>query len=171
MSSHSFVRRAMALAIAAAAITATAKAVALQRLDGDAAGNSLTRCAELRPTAAVGVRRAACFSAGSNAAAISATLRFSERTASGWTAPKNNCRRPGLFVNWGGCCRRFASAIGALVAHWLPEKRPEDLRLRCAALLLPSMTAKRVAAFLPHHDARRRNMASSRCSRSLMDSA
>ncbi len=62
-----------------------------------------------------------------------ATLRFAERTASGWTAPRTIASGRDWFVNWADVPSALRLPSGAIVAHWLQKSGPStyayDVRL------------------------------------------
>ena len=62
-----------------------------------------------------------------------ATLKFSERTGSGWSAPRTVASGTDWFVNWADVPSVMRLAIGTLVAHWLQKSGPDtyayDVRL------------------------------------------
>ena len=62
-----------------------------------------------------------------------ATLRFSERGASGWSAARDVASGTDWFVNWADVPSVIRLASGELVAHWLQKSGPDtyayDVRL------------------------------------------
>jgi hypothetical protein len=62
-----------------------------------------------------------------------ATLKFSERTPSGWTPPRPIASGRDWFVNWADVPSALRLPSGAIVAHWLQRSRPSgyayDVRL------------------------------------------
>ena len=62
-----------------------------------------------------------------------ATLKFAERTASGWTAPRTIASGRDWFVNWADVPSALRLPSGAIVAHWLQKSGPAqyayDVRL------------------------------------------
>jgi hypothetical protein len=62
-----------------------------------------------------------------------ATLRYAERTASGWSAPRDVAAGSDWFVNWADVPSVVRLASGELVAHWLQKSGPDtyayDVRL------------------------------------------
>ena len=62
-----------------------------------------------------------------------ATLKFSERTSSGWTAPRPIASGRDWFVNWADVPSALRLPSGAIVAHWLQKSGPStyayDVRL------------------------------------------
>ena len=62
-----------------------------------------------------------------------ATLRFSERGASGWSPARNVASGTDWFVNWADVPSVIRLASGELVAHWLQKSGPDtyayDVRL------------------------------------------
>jgi hypothetical protein len=50
-----------------------------------------------------------------------ATLRFAERTAAGWSAPRDVASGNDSFVNWADVPSVVRLASGELVAHWLQK--------------------------------------------------
>jgi hypothetical protein len=62
-----------------------------------------------------------------------ATLKFSERTSSGWTAPRTIASGRDWFVNWADVPSALRLPSGAIVAHWLQKSGPStyayDVRL------------------------------------------
>jgi len=81
-----------------------------------------------------------------------ATLKFSERTASGWSAPKTIASGRDWFVNWADVPSALRLPSGALVAHWLQKSAAStyayDVRLSYS--LDDGQTWS--PSFLPHHD-------------------
>jgi len=62
-----------------------------------------------------------------------ATLRFAERTATGWSTPQTVASGSDWFVNWADVPSVLRLGNGTLVAHWLQKSGPEtyayDVRL------------------------------------------
>ena len=62
-----------------------------------------------------------------------ATLRFAERTAAGWSAPRTIAAGRDWFVNWADVPSVLRLPSGVLVAHWLQKSGPDtyayDVRL------------------------------------------
>ncbi len=62
-----------------------------------------------------------------------ATLRFAERTSSGWSAPRTIASGRDWFVNWADVPSALRLPSGAIVAHWLQKSGPStyayDVRL------------------------------------------
>ena len=81
-----------------------------------------------------------------------ATLKFSERTAAGWTAPKTIASGRDWFVNWADVPSALRLPSGAIVAHWLQKTAAStyayDVRLSYS--LDDGKTWS--PSFLPHHD-------------------
>jgi hypothetical protein len=81
-----------------------------------------------------------------------ATLKFSERTPTGWSAPRAIASGRDWFVNWADVPSVLRLPSGALVAHWLQKSAPStyayDVRLSYS--LDDGKTWS--ASFLPHHD-------------------
>jgi hypothetical protein len=53
-----------------------------------------------------------------------ATLRFAERTAAGWSTPRDVASGSDWFVNWADVPSVVRLASGELVAHWLQKSGP-----------------------------------------------
>ena len=81
-----------------------------------------------------------------------ATLKFSERTATGWSTPKTIASGRDWFVNWADVPSALRLPSGALVAHWLQKSAAStyayDVRLSYS--LDDGKTWS--PSFLPHHD-------------------
>ena len=81
-----------------------------------------------------------------------ATLRFSERTGTGWSEPRTIASGRDWFVNWADVPSALRLPSGAIVAHWLQKSGPDtyayDVRLSYSRddgkTWSPSV--------LPHHD-------------------
>ena len=62
-----------------------------------------------------------------------ATLRFAERTGTGWTEPRTVASGNDWFVNWADVPSVFRLGDGTLAAHWLQKSGPDtyayDVRL------------------------------------------
>ena len=101
-----------------------------------------------------------------------ATLKFAERTASGWTAARTIASGRDWFVNWADVPSALRLPSGAIVAHWLQKSGASHLRLRRAAVAIPPMTARRGRRrFCRITTARRPSTGLRRCSRSVTASA
>jgi hypothetical protein len=81
-----------------------------------------------------------------------ATLKFSERTATGWSAPKTIASGRDWFVNWADVPSALRLPSGALVAHWLRKSAatPYAYDVRLSYSLDDGKTWS--PPFLPHHD-------------------
>ena len=81
-----------------------------------------------------------------------ATLKFSERTATGWSSPQTIASGRDWFVNWADVPSALRLPSGALVAHWLQKSAAStyayDVRLSYS--LDDGKTWS--PSFLPHHD-------------------
>ena len=81
-----------------------------------------------------------------------ATLRFSERTANGWSAPRTVASGTDWFVNWADVPSVVRLADGTLAAHWLQKSGAGtyayDVRLSSSRDEGKTWTA----SFTPHHD-------------------
>jgi hypothetical protein len=79
------------------------------------------------------------------------TLKFAERTPSGWSATHTVATGPNLFVNWADVPSVIRLRDGSIAAHWL-QKRGQDgaYDLRLAYSKDDGRTW--AASFLPHHD-------------------
>ena len=81
-----------------------------------------------------------------------ATLKFSERTASGWSAPKTIASGRDWFVNWADVPSALRLPSGALVAHWLQKSAAStyayDVRLSYSIDDGKTWSP----SFMPHHD-------------------
>ena len=81
-----------------------------------------------------------------------ATLKFAERTATGWSSPRVVASGADWFVNWADVPSVMRLADGTLVAHWLQKSGPGtyayDVRLSYSRD--EGRTWSR--SFLPHHD-------------------
>lgn len=82
----------------------------------------------------------------------SAALKFSERTLTGWTAPRTVASGDDWFVNWADVPSVVRLPNGSIVGHWLQKSGPEtyayDVRLAYSS---DGRTFSE--SFLPHHDA------------------
>jgi len=81
-----------------------------------------------------------------------ASLKFSERTASGWTAPKTVASGRDWFVNWADVPSVLRLPSGALVAHWLQKSAASTYAydVRLSSSIDDGKTWS--PSFLPHHD-------------------
>jgi hypothetical protein len=81
-----------------------------------------------------------------------ATLKFAERTASGWTPARTVASGRDWFVNWADVPSVLRLPSGALVAHWLQKSGPStyayDVRLSHSTDDGKTWSA----SYLPHHD-------------------
>jgi hypothetical protein len=81
-----------------------------------------------------------------------ATLKFSERTASGWSAPRTIASGNNWFVNWADVPSALRLPSGAIVAHWLQKSAAStyayDVRLSYSTDDGKTWSP----SFTPHHD-------------------
>src|SRR5688572_20595453 len=81
-----------------------------------------------------------------------ATLKFAERTASGWTPARTVASGRDWFVNWADVPSALRLPSGAIVAHWLQKSAAStyayDVRLSYSTDDGKSWSP----SFLPHHD-------------------
>jgi hypothetical protein len=81
-----------------------------------------------------------------------ATLKFAERTPSGWTAAQTIASGRDWFVNWADVPSVLRLPSGAIVAHWLQKSGPStyayDVRLSHSTDEGKTWSA----SYLPHHD-------------------
>jgi hypothetical protein len=81
-----------------------------------------------------------------------ATLRFSERTATGWTEPRTVASGDDWFLSWADVPTVLRMRDGTLVANWYPSTDPlleaYDLRLSYSR----DDGQRWAAPFSPHHD-------------------
>jgi len=80
------------------------------------------------------------------------SLRFAERSASGWSDPQTVASHPDLLVNSADVPSVRALADGSLAAHWMVDRRtgPEAYDLRIA--WSPDSGRSWSDPVLPHHD-------------------
>ena len=81
-----------------------------------------------------------------------ATLKFAERTATGWTPARTIASGRDWFVNWADVPSALRLPSGAIVAHWLQKSGPDtyayDVRLSHSTDDGKTWSA----SYLPHHD-------------------
>lgn len=81
-----------------------------------------------------------------------ATLKFSERTPSGWSPAKTIASGTDWFVNWADVPSALRLPSGAIVAHWLQKSGPDtyayDVRLSHSTDDGKTWSA----SYRPHHD-------------------
>ena len=81
-----------------------------------------------------------------------ATLKFAERTSSGWTAARTIASGRDWFVNWADVPSALRLPSGAIVAHWLQKSAPStyayDVRLAHSTDDGKTWSVP----YLPHHD-------------------
>ena len=81
-----------------------------------------------------------------------ATLKFAERSATGWSAPRVVASGDDWFVNWADVPSVMRLANGTLAAHWLQKSGPGtyayDVRLSYSRDNGQTWSP----SFLPHHD-------------------
>jgi hypothetical protein len=81
-----------------------------------------------------------------------AALRFAERTAGGWTAPRQVAAGDDWFVNWADVPSVLRLADGSLYGHWL-QKSGSSTYAYDIRLTRSSDDGKTWSpSFLPHHD-------------------
>lgn len=81
-----------------------------------------------------------------------ATLRFSERTASGWSPARTVASGRDWFVNWADVPSVLRLPSGALVAHWLQKSAASTYAYDVRLSYSTNDGATWSPSFLPHHD-------------------
>jgi hypothetical protein len=140
----------MALAIAATVITATSKGVALQTSLAPQPIATPASVNSAQPQLSVSNR--GVLVSWIERSGDLATLKFSERTASGWTAARTIASGRDWFVNWADVPSVLRLPSGAIVAHWLQRSGPASYAydVRLSHSLDDGKTWS--PSYLPHHD-------------------
>ena len=81
-----------------------------------------------------------------------ASLRFSERTADGWSAPRTVASGTNWFVNWADVPSVVRLANGTLVAHWLQKSGPDTYAYDVQLSYSRDDGKTWSASFSPHSD-------------------
>lgn len=81
-----------------------------------------------------------------------ATLRFAERTSSGWSAPKTIASGRNWFVNWADVPSALRLPSGAIVAHWLQKSAASTYAYDVRLSYSTDDGATWSQSFTPHHD-------------------
>jgi hypothetical protein len=81
-----------------------------------------------------------------------ASLRFAERTATGWTPPRTVASGTDWFVNWADVPSVLRLADGTLAAHWLQKSGPETYAYDVRLAYSKDDGRTWSAPFTPHHD-------------------
>ncbi len=140
----------MALAIAATVITATATAVALQTSFAPQPIATPASANSAQPQLSVSNR--GVLVSWIERSGDLATLKFAERTASGWTTARTIASGRDWFVNWADVPSVLRLPSGAIVAHWLQKSGPSsyayDVRLSHSTDDGKTWSP----SYLPHHD-------------------
>ena len=81
-----------------------------------------------------------------------ATLRFAERTASGWSAPRDVASGTNWFVNWADVPSVIRLAGDELAAHWLQKSGPDTYAYDVRLSYSKDDGRTWSPSFLPHSD-------------------
>jgi hypothetical protein len=81
-----------------------------------------------------------------------ASLRFAERAASGWSAPRTVASGTDWFVNWADVPSVIRLANGTLVGHWLQKSGPDTYAYDVRLSYSRDDGATWSPSFLPHSD-------------------
>ena len=84
-----------------------------------------------------------------------ATLRFAERTASGWTEPRTIASGRDWFVNWADVPSALRLPSGVIVAHWLQKSGPDTYAYDVRLSYSKDDGKTWSPAFMPHQDGTR----------------
>ena len=84
--------------------------------------------------------------------ASKATLRFAERTPSGWSAPRDVASGTDWFVNWADVPSVMRLANGELVAHWLQKSGTDTYAYDVRLAYSKDDGRTWSASFTPHSD-------------------
>jgi hypothetical protein len=142
----------VAVLATASAIMATAQAVALQTAFAIAPQPIATPAAPNSAQPQLSVSKRGVLVSWIERTGDLATLKFAERTASGWTAGQTIASGRDWFVNWADVPSVLRLPSGAIVAHWLQKSGPStyayDVRLSHSTDDGKTWSAP----YLPHHD-------------------
>ena len=81
-----------------------------------------------------------------------ATLKFAERTASGWTESRTVASGRDWFVNWADVPSVMRLPSGTLVAHWLQKSGPDTYAYDVRLSYSQDEGRTWSPSFIPHHD-------------------
>ena len=81
-----------------------------------------------------------------------ATLKFAERTASGWTDARTVASGRDWFVNWADVPSVMRLPSGTLVGHWLQKSGPDTYAYDVRLSYSKDEGKTWSASFTPHHD-------------------
>ena len=95
-------------------------------------------------------------SAGSNEPATRATLKFAERTPSGWSPATAAAAGDDWFVNWADVPSVLRLDDGTLAAHWLQKSGAETYAYDVRLAHSKDDGRTWSASFTPHHDGTKR---------------
>ena len=96
-------------------------------------------------------RARVCSSVGLNGSGRPRTLKFAERTASGWTMPTAAASGPGWFLSYADVPSVQRMANGTLVAQFLPTTQRSQSKPTISGRLYSKDEGKTWAApFMPH---------------------
>ena len=81
-----------------------------------------------------------------------ATLKFAERTTSGWSEPRTVASGDNWFVNWADVPSVLRLADNSLAAHWLQKSGPDTYAYDVRLAYSTDDGKTWAASFTPHHD-------------------
>ena len=81
-----------------------------------------------------------------------ATLRFAERTSTGWSAPRTVASGNDWFVNWADVPSVVRLASGTLVGHWLQKSGPDTYAYDVRLSYSQDDGKTWSSSFMPHSD-------------------
>ena len=84
-----------------------------------------------------------------------ATLRFAERTGSGWTEPRTIASGRDWFVNWADVPSALRLPSGVIVAHWLQKSGPDTYAYDVRLSYSKDDGKTWSPSFMPHQDGTR----------------
>ena len=85
-----------------------------------------------------------------------ASLKFAERTSTGWSMPVTVASGDNWFVNWADVPSVLRLADGTLAAHWLQKSGPETYAYDVRLTYSTDDGRTWAPSFLPHHDGTKR---------------
>ena len=143
---------ALTVAVTAISVVATAKAVALQTSFALAPQAITTPAGANSAQPQLSVSKKGVLVSWIERDGALATLKFAERTASGWTPARTIASGRDWFVNWADVPSALRLPSGAIVAHWLQKSAAStyayDVRLSYSTDDGKTWSP----SFLPHHD-------------------